>query len=260
MILETVARGEGQGPPLVLLHGLFGRASNFGAVQRRLAATRRVLALDLRNHGASPHDAAMDYDRMAADVAETLRRQQVARCLLVGHSMGGKVAMRVALGADAPMLAGLLVADIAPVPYAPHFRAYAQAMLALPLTPGLTRAAADAALAPAIPDRAVRAFLLQNFRPGAAPGWTCGLPEIAAALPAIEDFPTVPGRFDGPTLALSGGRSDYVRPAHRAIFQALFPAVDFAILPEAGHWLHAEDPDGFVAAVERFAAAVTPQA
>ena len=254
MILHAIERGGGVGggPPLVLLHGLFGRAANFGAVQARLAERRRVIALDLRNHGASPHDAAMDYPVMADDVLRTLRGMAALPCVLAGHSMGGKVAMLAAL-AEPDSVARLLIADIAPVVYPPHYRAFAAAMLAVPLTPGMTRAAADAALSDAVPDRAVRVFLLQNFRAGAEPGWTCGLREIADALPDIEAFPVGLGQFGGPVLALAGGRSDYISPEHRPAFRALFPKVRFASLTRAGHWLHAEDPDGFVATVEAFA-------
>lgn len=251
MILRAIERGSG-GVPLVLLHGLFGRASNFGAVQAKLAERRRVVALDLRNHGASPHAAEMSYAAMAADVIETLRGLDALPCVLVGHSMGGKAAMLAAIG-EPSAVTRLLIADIAPARYRPHYRAYAQAMLELPLTPGLTRNAADAALAPAVPDRGVRGFLLQNLRTGTHPGWTCGLAEIAAALPEIEDFPAVEGQYAGPVLVLSGAHSDYVRPEHRAGFRALFPRLRFASLRAAGHWLHADDPAGFVAVVDGFA-------
>jgi pimeloyl-ACP methyl ester carboxylesterase len=239
--------------PLVLLHGLFGRAANFGAVQARLAASRRVLALDLRNHGASPHDPHMDYPSMAQDVADTLRARGAWPCAALGHSMGGKVAMWLAL--HDPGVARLVVADIAPVRYPPHFRDLAAAMLGIDLRHPLSRAAADAALAPAAPDRALRGFLLQNFRPGAAPGWSCGLAEIAAALPAIESFPGTDRRYAGPALVLSGARSDYVRAEHADSFRVLFPRVRFARLHRAGHWLHADDPDGFVAVVDAFVGA-----
>ncbi len=257
MILRAIERGGagqvfGEAAPLVLLHGLFGRAANFGAVQARLADRRRVIALDLRNHGASPHAAGMGYATMAADVMETLRAMAALPCVLAGHSMGGKAAMCTALLAP-ETVSRLLVADIAPVRYPPHYRAFAEAMLALRLAPGLTRAAADAALAPAVPDRPVRGFLLQNLRTGADPGWTCGLAEIAAGLPDIEDFPATSARYEGPVLALSGARSDYVLPEHRPLFRALFPKVRFVSLKAAGHWLHAEDPGGFVSAVEAFA-------
>jgi pimeloyl-ACP methyl ester carboxylesterase len=252
VILHAVERGQGGVRPLVLLHGLFGRAANFGAVHQRLAQRRRVVALDLRNHGASGHDARMDYLTMAGDVVETLRSLGALPCVLAGHSMGGKVAMCLALH-DAPAVARLLVGDVAPVPYPPHFRAFAQAMLALDLSAPVTRADADAALAAAVPDRAVRGFLLQNLSVGSHPAWTCGLAEIAAALPDIEGFPAIDGQYQGPTLILSGVRSDYVLPDHHGAIRARFPHARFVSLHKAGHWLHADDPDGFVSVVEAFA-------
>ncbi len=250
MILHGAAMGEG--PPIVLLHGLFGAASNFGAIQRRLAAGRQVFAFDLRNHGTSPHDPAMSYQAMAGDVMETLDQHGVQQAGIVGHSMGGKVAMQAALLYPG-RVSRLLVADIAPVPYAPHYRTIAQAMLDVKLSPGLTRAAAVQALADAVPDTKVRGFLLQNLRFGPAPAWRIGLAEIAAALPAIEDWPATPGRlYAGPTLVLRGESSDYILPEHRALFRALFPAARFASLRNAGHWLHADAPDAFVELVAAF--------
>ncbi len=251
MILHAASRGTAVGPALVLLHGLFGRAGNFGAVMSRLAANgRRVLALDLRNHGSSPHSAAMDYPAMAADVAETLDAAGALPCRLVGHSMGGKVAMALAL-TDPPRVERLLVVDIAPMPYPPNFGAYAGAMRAMPLPPGLTRVAADAALTPDVADPRIRGFLLQNLRVGDEPGWTIGFDAIAAALPVIEAWPNLAGRYDGPTLFLRGARSDYVSDAAWPAIRALFPAATVKTLP-TGHWVHAEDPDGFVAAVDAF--------
>ena len=255
MILHAVARGEG--PPVALLHGLYGQAVNFGTVQRRLAAGgRRVLALDLRNHGQSPRAPAMSYPDMAVDVLETLRAADALPCALIGHSMGGKVAMCAALAAPAAVVR-LLVADIAPVAYgheAGHAD-YLRAMAALPLSPGMTRAEAEAALAPAIPDPRIRGFLLLNFVPGATPFWRIDLPAIARSLPQIVGWPdAAEGHYDGPALFLSGARSDYVRPAHRPAIMALFPRARFAVLKEAGHWLHADDPNGFIAAAEVFLA------
>ncbi|MGH7155592.1 MAG: alpha/beta fold hydrolase, partial [Acetobacteraceae bacterium] len=122
MILNAVTTGVG--PDLVLLHGLFGSARNFGTVQRALAARFRVTTLDLRNHGTSPHAAGMDYGMMAADVLETLEAAAMLPASILGHSMGGKVAMRLALERPEAVSA-LIVADIAPVPYPPHFRDYA---------------------------------------------------------------------------------------------------------------------------------------
>jgi pimeloyl-ACP methyl ester carboxylesterase len=250
MILHAVeagAVGTGAGKPLVLLHGLFGRAANFGVVQRRLADRARVICLDLRNHGGSPHADAMDYPTMAEDVAETLLALDALPAVVMGHSMGGKVAMALAL-ARPQAVAKLIVSDIAPVASPPRFRAIAAAMQAMDLPPGLTRAQADAALAPAVPDAPTRQFLLQNLRFGAVPAWRNNLPAIAAGLPEIESWPTIAApSFTGPTVFIVGGRSDFVREQDRPAIRALFPAARFVILRNAGHWVHADDPEGVIA-------------
>jgi esterase len=242
----------GTGPPVVLLHGLLGAGQNFGTIQRALAARWRVLALDLRNHGNSPHAAGMTYAEMAADVAETLREAGAWPASVIGHSMGGKVAMALSL-AEPDGVARLLVADIAPVPYrAAEFRAYVAAMQAIPLRPGLTRREADAALAPAVATPALRGFLLQNLLFAEdPPRWRIGLEQIAAGMDDITDWRDPPGRYDRPVLALSGDRSDYVRPEHHALFRRLFPSVRFRAMP-AGHWLHADNPRGFLTEATTF--------
>jgi pimeloyl-ACP methyl ester carboxylesterase len=253
MILHATDVGEG--PPAVLLHGLFGTATNFATIQKRLAVGRRVLTMDLRNHGRSAHDPAMTYPLMAADVMQTLDAHDIGQAAIVGHSMGGKVAMHAALRYP-DRVSRLLIADIAPIAYRPRYRAIAEAMLALPLTAGLTRAGADHALASVVGDPDVRNFLLSNLRFGTAPAWRIGLAEIAAALPEIEGW-SAAGAYEGPTLVVRGERSDYILPEHRALFRALFPAVRFVTLRNAGHWLHAEAPDAFVETVGAFLPAVT---
>lgn len=250
MILHTIE--SGQGPPVALLHGLFGSARNLGVVQRALAPRFRVLAMDMRNHGASAHAAAMDYPAMAADVLETLDQRAALPAALVGHSMGGKAAMMAAL-LHADQVTRLVVADIAPVAYEHHNAEIAAAMLTLRLSPGLTRAAADAALAKAVPDAGLRAFLLQNLQFGAHPTWRIGLREIAAAMPVIEGWDApADAVYRGPTLFLAGASSDYVRPEDRPAIRALFPAARFVTLKHAGHWLHADNPAGFVSVLEAF--------
>ncbi len=247
MILASHPMGEG--PTVVLMHGLFGSSRNLGAVQRALAAKYRVIALDMRNHGDSGHDPAMDYDIMAADVLETLSALGELPAAFIGHSMGGKVAMRVALTAP-EQVQRVAVADIAPVPYPPHFDAYAAAMLALP--PTLSRAEADAALAPDIPDAPVRAFLLHNFRSGA--GWRIGLANIAAALPVIGRWDPVETTYPGPALFVTGARSNYVRAEDRPVILKLFPAARFVAIKDAGHWLHSEQAAAFIATLDAFLA------
>jgi esterase len=238
----------GEGPAVLLLHGLFGSARNLGAVARALAEQFRVLSLDLRNHGDSPHDPAMDYAVMAADVIETLEAENALPAAVVGHSMGGKVAMRLALTAP-DQVRRLVVADIAPVNYPSHFGAFAAAMLTVP--DDATRPQADAILAPVVQDPAVRSFLLHNFRPGR--GWRVGLPQIAAALPMIETWDQHEAApYPGPALFVTGARSDYVKPQDHPTIRALFPTARFVAIKDAGHWLHAEQPAAFAATVSAF--------
>ena len=251
MILHVIEAGH-RGPPLVLLHGLFGSARNFGLVQREFASRRRTIALDLRNHGASPHDANMRYADMAADVMQTLDRLSALPAILLGHSMGGKVAMQAAL-THAESVARLIVADIAPITYPPHYRDIANAMMALPLLPSMTRAEADAALTQSVPDAVMRAFLLQNLQLGAAPAWRIGLGEIVAAFAEIAGWDApADARYMGPTLFVAGATSNYVKPEHRPIIRSQFPSARFVTLKNAGHWLHADNPSGFIAVVEAF--------
>ena len=249
MILHATEMGEGA--PLALMHGLFGAARNFGAVQRRLAQGRRAIAIDLRNHGASPHADDMRYRTMAEDVLETLAQRDALPATLLGHSMGGKVAMLAAL-THADAVSRLIVCDIAPVPYQHANATIAAAMQAISLPPGLTRAAADAALSTAVPDASVRGFLLQNLNTGARPAWRIGLDEIATAMPVIEGWEDVAATYAGPVLFIAGAASDFIRAEHRSEIRKLFPAARFVTLKRAGHWLHADNPDGFVAVVEAF--------
>jgi pimeloyl-ACP methyl ester carboxylesterase len=242
----------GQGPPVALMHGLFGRAQNLGHVARHLAATHRVLSIDLRNHGASPHAAGMEYATLAADVLHTLAARNALPAALLGHSMGGKTTMAAALSAP-DCVTRLLVADIAPVRYAHNNKTVADALLSLDLTPGLTRAGADATLRRAIPDAGVRAFLLQNLVPGRAPAWRFGLSNIAAAMRDIEDFVPPPGAtYPGRALFVLGANSGYVLPAHQPVIQALFPRAELVTLEDAGHWLHADQPERFADVAEKF--------
>ena len=242
----------GEGPPVVFLHGLFGQGRNFAAIARPLAARVRVLLVDLRNHGGSPHAPGMRYGEMARDVAETLDAEGIADAAVIGHSMGGKVAMTLAL-AEPARVSRLLVSDIAPRPYAGTLARYAAAMRALPLGPGLTRAAADSALAAAVPEAGVRGFLLHSLRFDIAPpSWRVGLDEIIAGMADILDFTDAATPYDGPALFVTGERSDYVTPEDRPRIRALFPRARFATVKGAGHWVHADQPEAFRAILEAF--------
>lgn len=256
LALNAVAQGDG--PPVVILHGLFGSARNWGSIARRLAkGGRRAIAADLRNHGDSPRDNRMDYGAMAEDVARLIEERAGGRAAVVGHSLGGKVAMVLALARPA-LVERLVVVDIAPVAYRATLGAYASALRALPLRPGMRRAEADRLLAGTVPDPAERAFLLQNlvFDADGAPRWKPDLAAIEAAMPLIAAFPELPrhARYDGPVLVVRGERSAYVRPEHYEPTLALFPRAVFVTVPGAGHWVQAEAPEAFLRAVEPFLA------
>jgi esterase len=238
--------------PVVLIHGLFGQARNLGRIQRDLAGERRVVAFDLRNHGSSPH-GAMQLRLMAGDIADSMDANGLGSAVLVGHSLGGKTAMATAL-LYPRLVRRLLVADIAPVAYRHANIDYARAMKALPLAPRMTRNAAHAALAPAIPDRGVRDLLLQNLMLGEAPGWQIGLDEIIASIGDAEGWPDFPPEttYDGRTLFLRAEHSSYVLPEHEGAIRRFFPRANIATLREAGHWLHADRPDDFARIVGDF--------
>jgi pimeloyl-ACP methyl ester carboxylesterase len=250
MILNGI--DQGAGPPVILLHGLFGAAKNLGAIARALSGQTRVISLDLRNHGASPHAATMDYEAMAADVAETAAAMGIAQAAVIGHSMGGKTAMALALTRPA-FVQRLMVLDIAPVTYNHGYDSYVRAMKSLKLSPALTRQAADAALATEIPEPAFRAFLLNNLVLGDQPHWRAALDEIGAAMSQLLAWADPPGApFTGPALFVRGEKSDYVRDAAFAKIGALFPQYTMETVKNAGHWLHAEQPGAVISALERF--------
>ena len=238
---------------MVLLHGLLGSADNWRPVATRLAENFRVLAIDQLNHGAAPHVAALDYSRLAADVASVLRAHGVNRACVVGHSMGGKTAMQLAL--DFPERVGrLVVADIAPRPYPQPQAAIIRALLALELPSFTTRTQVEEALAPAIPDLFLRRFLLKNLGRDEAGkfAWKINLPGIADSYPRLCEPLTAAAAFTGPALFLRGGRSDYVTDADVPGIRELFPAAEFQTMESAGHWLHADEPEEFLRRVGEF--------
>jgi esterase len=254
LILAAVEYGAGAAPPLAILHGLFGSSRNWTTIAQRLAARRRIIAIDLRNHGASPWADAMDYGEMAEDVRATLHALGIHRFMLLGHSMGGKAAMVAALRHGAE-IDRLVVVDIAPVAYEPRHLGHVRAMRALDLAAIRRRSEADAALAPAVPDTAERAFLLHNlvFEEGRA-HWRLNLAAIERAMPDLVGFPAPPAgsAYRGPALFVAGGGSDYLLPAYESTIRQFFPAAQIARINNAGHWLHAEQPQVFLDLVESF--------
>lgn len=231
-------------PPLLIVHGLFGSARNWGVIARRMSADRDVVVVDMRNHGDSPSYPSHSYPDMAADLAEVIAAQG-GRMDIVGHSMGGKAAMQLAL-THGDMVDRLIVADIAPVAYGHDQSSHIHAMRGLDLTGITARSEADKRLAPVMDDPALRAFFLQSLDLKAKPPrWRLNLDVLEAEMSKIVGWPGTSGHFDGPTLFLTGAESTYVRPEYRDTIRALFPSARFAKLPGAGHWLHADKPREF---------------
>ncbi|MBK0399845.1 alpha/beta fold hydrolase [Limibaculum sp. M0105] len=252
--LDYPAAGAETEPPLLIAHGLFGQGRNFHTLARRLAGTRQVVALDMRNHGASPWDPVMSYEAMAEDLADAIERHCGGRASVLGHSMGGKAAMTLALS-EPGLVAALVVADIAPVAYAHSHLGYVRAMRALDLGRVTRRSDADPLLADAVPDAGLRAFILQGLelKQGVAK-WRLNLAALEANMETILSFPAdLPeSAYEGPAFFLHGAASDYVAPETQPRIRALFPEAEIEAIDGAGHWLHAEKPEEFVSRVDEW--------
>lgn len=234
--------------PLLIVHGLYGSARNWGVISRRLAETRRVIAVDMRNHAGSPWFDSHSYADLAVDLAEVIRAEAPMGADVLGHSMGGKASMVLALS-QPELVRALIVADIAPVAYGHSQLSYIQAMRAVDLSAVNTRGDANRMLADTVPEEGIRAFLLQSLDVKER-RWRLNLDVLAKEMDGITGWPSdVAGTYTGPALFLSGGDSTYVTPEGRAAAKALFPKARFAKIPGTGHWLHAEKPREFEAAV-----------
>jgi len=245
--------GEETKPPLVIAHGLFGSARNWGAVAKRLTGGRRVIAVDMRNHGDSPWSDDHSYPAMAEDLAEALETHGGGEADLLGHSMGGKAAMTAAVTLQPSCLRRLVIADIAPVAYRHSHLAYVEAMLAVDLGALSRRSEVEPLIADAVPERSLRAFLLHSLASGPEGlRWKLNLPALRDWMTSMVGFEPLEGRWAGETLFLRGGASDYADDAGLEAARPLFPAMEVATLPGAGHWLHAEQPAEFAAAVAAF--------
>jgi esterase len=255
LALAHDAYGEA-GDPLVILHGLLGSARNWATAAKQLGETHRVFALDLRNHGRSPWAATMSFDEMAGDVAAFVDAHRLGPAVVIGHSLGGKVAMRLALTRP-ERVARLIVVDVAPVAYAHSFGPFVEAMAAVDLAAVRRRADAELQLERSIRDPVVCSFLLQNLvKTDAGFAWRVNLEALAANMPELLGFPPMDedAGYAGPTLFIAGARSNYIKPEHRPLIARHFPHAEHARIAGAGHWVHAERPAEFLTEVRRFLA------
>lgn len=256
--LYSTRIGE-SGPRVVFLHGLFGQGKNWTTVAKALQPDARVSLVDLPNHGRSGWTEGFSYAEMAGQVADLLAAEAGGEpYAVVGHSMGGKVAMALAL--QRPELVDrLCVVDVAPVPTreVSSFATYVEGMRAVDLLTLTDRGAADTQLIPYVPDATIRSFLLQNLRRDTSGGpgwrWQMNLALLGDHLDEMGSWPelgTAP--YPGPVLWLAGAESRYVQPAYGPAMRALFPRVQLVTVKGAGHWVHSDRPQVFLAAVRRF--------
>ncbi len=238
--------------PLLLIHGLFGSADNWRGIARQLAKTRRVISVDLRNHGRSFHHAQQNYALMATDIANTLDNLDLKKIDLLGHSIGGKVAMQFA--ADYPSrLNNLIVVDIAPRQYPDSHSHILKNLMALNLAQFNQRREVDAALASSIEDKTIRSFLLTNLATiDGKLDWRINLNHLLCNYPALLQAVKLAEPVSQPTLFISGAHSDYISAADRQQIRKNFSNVRLVSIANAGHWVHADEPDAFCQTVESF--------
>ncbi len=256
-MLKLSYREFGVGPPVIVLHGLFGSVSNWTGIAKKLARTHRIITVDLRNHGASPWSDSMVLTEMAGDLVHFIDHHRLEKPVVLGHSLGGKVAMVLALE-HPDKVEKLVVADISPVTYPPALKPYIKAMQDIDLSSLSRRGEVEEKLEAAIPEAGVRAFLMQNLETSNNRlGWRINLDALESGMEDFSSFPaqTAGRHYDEPTLFISGGKSTYVQKSHHQLIRKMFPQVRFEEIHGAGHWLHAEKPGDFIQIVNDFLAA-----
>ena len=250
--VQLAVREQGEGEVVILLHGFLGSAANWGRLSQQLAAHRHVIAVDLRNHGASPHVEGMGYAAMADDLHGLIEARGFSAVTLIGHSMGGKVAMCYALRFP-EKLQRLVVVDIAPVTYTNDYRGILRALQNLDMSVITQRADADRLLSADFPDERLRSFLLMNLvNADGHYAWRLNLGALQADHDSILDFPASTHSWTGPALFVAGANSDYVVAAGIDAVRRYFPQARFTTIENAGHWLYAEQPERFYAVVASF--------
>lgn len=244
---------QGQGPTLIILHGLFGMSDNWITHARKLAEVYSVYTLDLRNHGRSPHHNVFNYEAMVDDLVEFMETHSIPKAHLLGHSMGGKTVMQFAF--DNPdKVEKLIVADISPEEYNHRHDKIIEAMLATDLHKYSSRSEVDADLKQRLPDARIRQFLLKNlhWKDRSSLGWKANLEVINENLPEIFRALHSPRPYKKPTLFIRGANSPYITDVHVPGIMELFPNAIIETIDNASHWLHAEQPDAFLQIVEQF--------
>lgn len=242
----------GQGEPLIILHGLFGSADNWRKIASELSSGRQVISVDLRNHGRSFHHAQQTFELMATDLLNLLDDLDLPSIDLLGHSLGGKVAMQFT-HSFAERVRKLIVVDIAPRQYSDEHSHIFKALLALDLARFSSRTAISEALAQVLPDPNVRQFLLLNLQKDENGfSWRLNLEALFCSYPGLLQNVLPEQPVYVPALFISGDRSDYVTDDDKLQIATYYPAAEQVIVDNAGHWVHADQPDIFIEQINRF--------
>ncbi|RUO22207.1 alpha/beta hydrolase [Aliidiomarina iranensis] len=249
---EITTAKESTADTVVLIHGLFGDLDNLKSISRALQSAYHVVNIDLRNHGESPWCETMTFMEMAADIEALLDKLEISKAHILGHSLGGKVAMEFALE-HPDRVHSLIIADIAPVAYEPSHNSILDALEALDISAIKSRQEADKALADAISEKGVRQFLLKNlYKENNKWQWRMNIEGLRNCYEDLIGEPAQQGQFDAPVLFIRGGDSDYIQAEHRDAILNRFPQAESKTINGTGHWLHAEKPAVFNGLVERF--------
>ena len=243
MLLNHQVHGNGE--PLIILHGLFGTLENWGSQIKTLADHYQVIAVDMRNHGRSPHSDAIDYALMAQDIAELMQHLNLSTAHIIGHSMGGKAAMQLALNKP-ELIDKLIIVDIAPVQYGAHHDDVFHGLFSIKLDQLKSRGEADKQLAEHIQEPSVRAFLLKNlYRTEEKQfAWRMNLNALHQHYSEIGSAPQGDS-YNNPVLFIKGDNSNYLIPEYREAVLGMFPKATYKVIKNAGHWPHAEKPAEF---------------
>ena len=248
-MLNYMTFGDDKSPPVMIVHGLYGSGRNWGVIAKRLSDQFFVITVDLRNHGDSPWSDTHNYDVMADDLVKVINSLKI-KPNIIGHSMGGKVAMVLALK-HPNFVRNLIIADIAPVKYEHDQSQFIEAMQKVDLSKVEKRSDATLALSKFVEDKSLQNFFTQSLDIKAK-RWKLNLKVLRSEMSEILSFPKIESEFSGHSLFLKGEKSDYIKSEHRKLIKSLFTKARFATFKEAGHWLHAEKPREFESAARLF--------
>jgi len=243
----------GEGFPIIVLHGLLGSLDNWQSIAKQLSANYTVYLIDQRNHGKSPHSEAFDYNILSSDLLDFFEQHQLTKAHILGHSMGGKTAMHFCLN-HPEKVAKLIVADIAPSGYSDQHNSIFNALLSIDLSTITSREEVQEKLMPLIKEKGTLLFLMKGLTRTDENqfAWRFNVDSLYKNYLLIADFPTHENGVQTPTLFLKGADSNYINSTNYSDILRLFPNHELEEIPDAGHWLHAENPTAFLSAVVRF--------